>query len=176
MKKAFALLLTLALIATMTVASFAVEVPAGDEGASATLSASYTSGFDYGVVYGVELDWNGNSMVFKYNAGTQGAWDAENHEYAAPTDAGWEVDTLTITVKNHSNAQVYTSVSVRDVAGDDITVAAEGTTEYTMEQAFIGTSYDDATPYTFTVKATGTPAGEIAGTVATATVKFNTVG
>ncbi len=176
MKKAFALLLTLALIATMTVASFAVEVPA-DEGAQETLYASYTAGVDMGAVYGVELDWNGNSMVFKYNAGTQGAWDAENHEYAAPTDAGWTVDTLTITVKNHSNAQVYTSVSVRDVAGDGITVAADGATEYTMEQAFIGTSYAEATPYTFTVKVTdGIPTGPIEGAIATATVRFATVG
>lgn len=119
MKKALAILLTLGLIATLSVASFAAEVTAVPGSENADLGVNYTDlvGSD-NIVYSIDVAWD-SDMTFDYKAGNQGAWDPDNHAYGATTGAEWTDDEVVVTVTNHSNAALKAAVTVEDKVSDD---------------------------------------------------------
>ena len=172
MKKAFALILTLALIATLTVASFAAVIPNETKTATSDLTATYIPGSEAATVYSVDVSWNGDNMVFEYFEGDQGAWNPETHEYEAPTNARWTKDELIVTVTNHSNVAVDASISVDDVGGDGVTVYADGEKTATLAAGVVG-DFDNADSFEFSVKVMGVPSKDLhEARLASATVSF----
>ncbi len=169
MKKIATFVLALALIATLSVASFAAvtEIP-GSEGKD--LGLNYTDVVSStSTVYSVDIAWD-SDLAFDYSAGNQGAWNPETHEYGAVTGAQWTDDEVVVTVTNHSNAALVASLEVVDAdANDNVTVVADKNTENLATA--VGTEISAAPSVTFKLTASGTPAASITK-VATATVKI----
>ena len=64
-----------------------------------------------GIIYYVDVTWG--DLEFTYNLNSDsGSWDAENHVYTQEgAEAGWAVNNdATVTINNHSNAEVGVNV------------------------------------------------------------------
>ena len=169
MKKVFTLLLSLALIATLSVASFAATATSVPSSEGKDLNVGYTAQTAASTVYSVDILWE-DDLAFDYSAGTQGAWDPTQHDYAATSGAGWPDDTVAVTVTNHSNADVVVNLSVTDTNAEDGVTVTPATASDTLTSG-VNLAYEAADAVTFTLKATGTPTAAITK-VATATVSF----
>ena len=126
MKKFLAMIMSMALLVTMSVTVFAAENPAtnvgGDTGISVT--GTYVSS-DVNAKVSVTVAWE--SMSFTYNAATVGEWDPTDHSYSNGTDAGWAESGNKITVTNHSNVDVTAAFSFKAAVGLTLTGTFVGT-------------------------------------------------
>lgn len=167
MKKVFALLLTLALIASLTVATLASTGSAAGQNTSKDLAVDYKEMVSSGSkVYSVDIAWS--AVAFAYDAGNQGAWNPDDHTFSTPSDAQWTVDTINVTITNHSNAAVTATVAVIDGdTADGLTVTCDNGPQ-TLAAGEEG-NYEGAANATFALTIDGVPTGAIAK-VATATV------
>ena len=105
MKKIFALVLSLAAVLSFTATpAFAADSKIDTETpkASCDVKATYNAGTSGTTVYSVVITWG--AMDFAYN---DGAWDPDTHKY----DASWAPNGNTVTVTNHSNADVTVKLS-----------------------------------------------------------------
>ena len=167
MKKFATVLLALALMATLSMASFAATVDAvpGSEGKD--LNVDFTDVvLSTTTVYSVDIAWD-NDLVFDYSAGNQGAWNPETHAYGETTGAAWSDSDVTVTVTNHSNAAVTATLTVVDVENDGVTVSGDKTGAQPLATA-VGTEVANAPKVEFTITASGTPTAD--AKVASATV------
>lgn len=108
MKQIFTLALTFLLVFSLvTVTAFAADAKIEAKGGTATkdVTASYRSGAGGGTVYSVDITWG--SMAFTYSEASGSAWNPTTHQYNSSGGAGgWSHSGNTVTVTNHSNAQV----------------------------------------------------------------------
>lgn len=115
MKKLFAMLLAL-LILAVPVTAFAEEDTIGkNENKSIDVQAKYTNGTETPDVYSVNIEWG--AMQFTYSASGTHKWDPATHKYTDDITASWTADGNEVTVVNHSNKAVnvdFTYASVED--------------------------------------------------------------
>ena len=163
MKKLATIILAIALVATLSVASFAATVPSSD---GRDLAVGYTDMTAAGTVYSVTIAWD-DDLAFDYTAGTQGAWSPDNHTYGETTGAKWTDNDVKVTVTNHSNAKVTATLALSNKA-NGFTFTGEGTE--TLNSA-VGTLVNEAPKAEFTITIAGTPDAAVTK-VATATVSF----
>ena len=104
MKKLFATLLAVAMLASMTVTAFAAETNTGTQDTEITVNGSFVSGTAGAETISVDVEWD--AMDFTYTAPSQGAWDPTTHTYVGATEGGWSNNAPAITVTNHSNVAV----------------------------------------------------------------------
>lgn len=107
MKKMFAILLAVALVAALSVTAMAADNAAGSlvGNNSKVVQGIYAAGADVDA-YKVAITWG--DMQFTY-AAAQRVWDTENYEWDTTQAAGWSVvegKTNTITVVNHSSEDI----------------------------------------------------------------------
>ena len=118
MKQIFTLSLTFLLIFSLvTVTAFAADATINAAGGTATkdVTASYHSGAGGGTVYSVDITWG--SMAFTYSDGSGSTWNPANHTYSSGGAGGWSNSGNTITVTNHSNAQVTANLAYASETG-----------------------------------------------------------
>ena len=172
MKKILALALTLALIATLSVVSFAA-IPAGNDDVTSfnTTAEDLTVNYDaYDAateIFSIDVQWT--DTAFSYNAGSQGAWNPATHAYDNAVTAGWDADDkATVTVTNHSNAGITATTTID--AADGFTFAAVA--DVNIDSA-VGTAVAEAPSETITINPpTGTPSAD-AQVVASVTIAFS---
>ena len=104
MKKLFATLLAVAMLASVSVTAFAAETNNGTQDTEITVNGSFVSGTAGSSVISVDIAWD--AMDFTYTAASQGTWNPATHAYDGATSGGWSDNTPSITVKNHSNVAV----------------------------------------------------------------------
>ena len=115
MKKLFATLLAVAMLASMSVTAFAATND-GTQDTEITVNGSFVSGTAGAETISVDVEWD--AMDFTYTAPSQGTWNPANHTYEGATAGGWSDNTPAITVKNHSNVAVNATLGFKaDVAG-----------------------------------------------------------
>lgn len=110
MKKKTALVLTLAMVFSLApLSAYADTIDRVGGTATHDVTATYvdgSSGGAGGAVYSVDITWG--DMAFTYTEAA-GIWNPANHTYTDAEGGGWKVDKEggnTITVTNHSNADV----------------------------------------------------------------------
>lgn len=169
MKKLFAIILAVAMIATMSVTAFAAEAELNNEkkSESVEVTAKYASGVtDAGTVYNVDLSWE--SMEFTYTAAGVNTWNPDNHRYEVVGAGGaWNHTTSVITATNHSNAAVKVSFKFDAIEGGTVT------------GSFNNTSIDLPSAVDKAMNAselTGTSTFTIGGTVSADQTAFEKVG
>ena len=104
MKKLFATLLAVAMLASVSVTAFAAETNHGTQDTEITVNGSYVSGAAGSSVISVDIEWE--AMNFTYSATSEGTWNPATHAYDGQTEGGWSDNTPAITVTNHSNVAV----------------------------------------------------------------------
>ena len=164
MRKLLLCLLSLLILASLTVPAFAESVSVPSNPSSiVTVTVSSTKPKNYKV----DIDWG--NMSFTYDFGEL-TWDVTNHQYVAKAPKGWGNKTTdTIKVTNHSNAVVYAtpSISQSNVSGVN---ASLNTTAKTP----VGSAEDgSAKNVSFTLTIGGTPPISTTGqTLTSHTVKI----
>lgn len=175
MKKKTALVLTLAMVFSLApLSAYADTITAGGGTASHDVKATYradSSGGAGGTVYSVDITWG--DMAFTYTA-EAGIWDPANHTYTGAEGGAWAVDKEggnTITVTNHSNADVtavfnyaaaegFTGISgsfdkeslaLKTAVGTEVANAPSGTAALTLTGALGSDTTANTTIGTITV-------------------------
>lgn len=120
MKQIFTLALTFLLIFSLvTVTAFAADattITASGGTATKAVTASYSAGAGgSGTVYSVDITWG--SMAFTYSDGSGPTWNPATHTYSSGGAGGWSHSGNTVTVTNHSNAQVTANLAYASETG-----------------------------------------------------------
>ena len=120
MKKLFATLLAIIMLASMTVTAFASEnTGATSTPTDITVNGSFVSGTAGAETISADIAWE--AMDFTYTGASQGTWNPATHTYDGATEGGWSDNTPAITVTNHSNVAVNATLgftaSVTGVVG-----------------------------------------------------------
>ncbi|MGN0178711.1 MAG: hypothetical protein ACI4DY_04620, partial [Monoglobaceae bacterium] len=87
MKKLFATLLAVAMLASVSVTAFAAETNNGTQDTEITVNGSFVSGTAGSSVISVDIAWD--AMDFTYTAASQGTWNPATHAYDGQTAGGW---------------------------------------------------------------------------------------
>lgn len=115
MKKLFALLLTIAMMATLSLSVFAETVGEGSSHPPITVKGEYEDKTSTPDKIVADVSWG--AMEFTYTRSGQMNWDEKNHKYDDNTSGAWSATGNTVTVVNHSNVAVV--ASFRFDAGTD---------------------------------------------------------
>ena len=175
MKKKTALVLTLAMVFSLApLSAYADTIDRVGGTASHDVTATYvdgSSGGAGGTVYSVDIAWG--DMAFTYTAAA-GTWDPAKHAYTGAEGGVWTVDKdggNTITVTNHSNADVtavfsyaaaesFTGISgsfdnaslaLKTAVGTEVANAPSGTAALTLDGALGSDTTANTTIGTITV-------------------------
>lgn len=157
MKQIFTLALTFLLIFTLvTVTAFAADatITAGGGTATKEVTASYHSGAGGSTVYSVDITWG--NMAFTYSEGAGSTWNPATHQYSSGGAGVWSNSGNTVTVTNHSNAQVTANLAYDKAAGYEGISGSFGN-KSTMNLATAeGTTFENAPKDTAELTLSGT--------------------
>ena len=175
MKKKTALVLTLAMVFSLApLSAYADTLTAVGGTASHNVTATYVDGLSGGAggtVYSVDITWG--DMAFTYTAAA-GIWDPATHKTTGAEGGAWTVDKEggnTITVTNHSNADVTAvfnyaaasgfegisgtfdnaSLGLKSAVGTEVANAPTGTAALTLDGALGSDTTANTTIGTITV-------------------------
>ena len=173
MKKIISLLLTLTLILGLPVTAFAADGVSNGGADTSDVKGTYSSTATV-TVYSVDITWEG--LSFTYNGAFEGNWNPETHEYEDATAAGWAAGKGTITVTNHSNADITATPSY--VAVEEYKSAGVSFSTSALEVASADNGVDGAAGTavagTITVTPTGTlPEGTKDAVIGTITITIS---
>lgn len=168
MRKFLAISLALVMVLALSVTCFAetqriTTVPTTK---TEDVKISYVAGTSAPATYAVDVEWD--SLTFVYNASAK-TWDTTDH--VEVNNAGsWQNDTATITVTNHSNVPITSTIAYAAGTANGNAVATLTGGGETVLDAAAG-SVVDAQEATLAI--TGTPA--LGAESATATIGTLTV-
>ena len=176
MKKLFAIVLAVAMIAAMAIAVSAEDPITTLDGKTGNFTSIAITGtvteLGYQDTYKVTLAYE--NVAFAYSEGTR-TWNADSMTWGDVQGAKWTANEATITITNKSSQSVTAAIAATDVA-KDVQIAFTGLTDgkVTIAKA----ANDDVTKAgaaqtaTVTATASGTPA---VGTTAIATITVSLV-
>ena len=179
MKKLFATLLAIIMLASMTVTAFASEnTGATSTPTDITVNGSFVSGTAGAETISADIAWE--AMDFTYTGASQGTWNPATHTYDGATEGGWSDNTPAITVTNHSNVAVNATLgftaSVTGVVGT-FTEASGTANDGVLELATAeGTTLENAPKATanFGISGAAIDADKTLGTI-TVTIAKNVI-
>ena len=115
MKKTLSVILALVMALSLSVTAFAATND-GSSPTEITVNGTYIPGTAAAEIISVDVAWD--AMDFTYTAPSQGTWNPVTHTYEGATEGGWSDNNPAITVKNHSNADIYATLDfTTDVTG-----------------------------------------------------------
>lgn len=106
MKKLAVLALCLTTVFTLGTSASAATLSSTEAGSNTSnqqVKGTYRDDTN-ATVYSVDNEWS--DFNFEYNKGSKGTWNPATHTYSEAKPAGWGDQTGTITMTNHSNADV----------------------------------------------------------------------
>lgn len=156
MKKIVSLILALTLVMSLNITAFATTVGTGDQ--DIDVKGKYQDNTTAPTIYSVDVTWG--AMEFTYTESGAMTWNPADHTYTDSTSAAWVANGNTVTVTNHSNAEVTASFAFKAL---DAYNTVTGSFDITSEKLDAGVvdGYDAADK----VVATLTLAGTLAETV-----------
>lgn len=165
MKKVISLILALIMVMSLSVSAFAAEGVGNGSSDSADVKGTYSSTATV-PVYSVDIAWDG--LSFTYNGAFEGNWNPESHEYEDATAAGWAAGHGTITVTNHSNAEITATPSY--TANESYKSAGMLFSTNALKVATADNGVDGAAGTAVTGTITVTPTGSLPEGTANATI------
>ena len=177
MKKIFALVLAISLVACMALSVSAADANEGANSETIYISLNAdTTTAEATKVFSVDLEWANTNLVYQYSeVNTKLVWNPETHTYTVvakeeggQVTGGWVVENdavaetteITATVTNHSNKPITATLSGLENK-NNVTFAADQST-LTLESADVAARLGDddlADSKTFTVTVGGIPTG-----------------
>ena len=166
MRKFLAISLALVMVLALSVTCFAERITTVPTTKTEDVKISYVAGTSAPDTYAVDVEWD--SLTFVYNASGK-TWDTTNH--VEVNNAGsWQNDTATITVTNHSNVDIKSTIAyAAGTANGEAVATLTGGAETTLAAA----EGETVASQTATLKIAGTPA--LGAESATATIGTLTV-
>lgn len=118
MKKLIVLILILILIFAMRVTAFAVQSDNNKivDSTAINVNAVLNEFIQTETKYSVDIKWT--DMTFAYTLKGTREWEPSDHSYSTDTSGKWTKDTATVTVTNHSNADVYVDMKFDPIRED----------------------------------------------------------
>ena len=176
MKKIFALILALSLVACMalSVSADTIDMEETDKSeGTVTINKQTSTGGDTelneAVVYSVDVAWGGTALAYQYTEDgvtNELVWDPGSHTYTLLTSENkaargdWTTSApITATVTNHSNAAVTATLTGTGTQ-NGVTFECTDSVEE-LANAAVGASFgnvNEAPAYTFEITYRGTPA------------------
>lgn len=138
MKKAISLAVALLLTVSMAVPAFAADITSpstnlGEGSYTLGVNGSFSAFVPADTVISVDIEWT--ALDFTYDAGAVGTWNSTSHKYENGREGAWSDNQATITVTNHSNADI--------TAGFSFASTAEGVNGVFTKTSFDVVSADD---------------------------------
>lgn len=165
MKKLLVIILTLAMLCTLSVAASAASPITSAGGTDqADVTGTYVPGSATDTIYRVDITWG--SMEFTYTDAAEGTWNPQEHKYDGATDAAWTCadGANKVTVTNHSNAAVKATLSYSAATGFEAVSGSFDNATITLATA-VGTAKDNAPTGSAMLTLTGAlPKNTTAGT------------
>lgn len=115
MKKALPIVLTLAAASMLCLPAFADQLTGTDQKATIDVKAQYVDNVQTPTVYSVDISWG--AMKFTYTETGTRTWNPADHSYNGEPSGAWEAEGNTITVTNHSNADVTADFAFQPAEG-----------------------------------------------------------
>lgn len=109
MKKLVSFVIAATMVAAMCTTAYAADETLTNGSKRIDVEAKYEGATSTPAVYSVDVSWG--AMQFTYSASGTMDWDAASHTYVDNTDAGWSAEGNTVTVTNHSNAEITAAFS-----------------------------------------------------------------
>lgn len=156
MKKRATLILALSLAMSLNITAFADTVGTGDQ--NIDVEGKYQDNTTTPTVYSVDVTWG--AMQFTYTESGAMTWNPADHTYSDSTSAGWTANGNTVTVTNHSNADVTASFSFDALADYDTVIGSFDIASETLEAGVVG-GYDTADEVTANLTLSGTLAESV---------------
>lgn len=156
MKKITALILALTLVMSMSITAFATTVDTGDQ--DIDVKGKYLDNSTTPTIYSVDVTWG--AMEFTYTESGTMTWNPADHTYTDSTSATWVANGNTVTVTNHSNAEVTASFAFNALTAYNTVTGSFDIASETLDAGVVD-GYDAADK----VVATLTLAGTLAETV-----------
>ncbi len=167
MKKVLSIVLAIAMIATMSVVSFAAAGSASKEAVGAfdaiDVTATYASG-EKVPSYLIDLEWE--NLAFTYTS-TNETWDTDEYKWVASVGGSWSAaieDAVTVT--NHSSVGVTAKAAYASAEGYE---AAIGTIDTELKTLGIGGAADSSVAYDLSMSGT-LPQGTEDAVIGTVTI------
>ena len=148
MRKAITVILTLALILSMSTTVFASQL-----GGTQDVTAKYEKTENEEAIYNVDLNWG--NLTFTYTEHTEKTWNPDTHTYEEEVTGSWDKTESTIKVTNHSNVAVTVAMTLAPVQGTGVTATLTGGNA-TLAAGVEG-NVEGAASVTGTLKISGTP-------------------
>lgn len=156
MKKVTALILALVLVMSLGTTALATTITTGDQ--NIDVKGKYLDNTKTPTVYSVDVSWG--AMQFTYTESGAMTWDPANHTYTDSTSGSWTANGNTVTVTNHSNAEVTATFAFEALA-DYSAITGKFDVESEKLDAGVVDGYTTADKVTATL----TLEGELAETV-----------
>lgn len=116
MKKALPIVLTLTAASMLCLPAFAdQQLTAPDQQATIDVKAQYVDNVKTPTVYSVDISWG--AMDFTYTETGTREWNPADHTYSDEATGSWKAEGNTITVTNHSNAEVTADFAFQPAEG-----------------------------------------------------------
>ena len=167
MKKLFALILTLAMVFSLSVSVSAVGAGSlggsgavsGDTNKDITVTVTGVSG-SAAIIYYVVVDWESMEFTYDYKEGAT-TYNPETHTQstASAGTAGWNKESAKVTVTNHSNASISVSAALGENTDPNVSASLTGAAK--VLPSAVGkdvTPIDPDLVATYTVNIAGKPA------------------
>ena len=151
MKKITTLILSLILALALSVTAFAATVGTGDQ--EIDVEGKYQDNTTVSTVYSVDVTWG--AMQFTYSENGSMTWNPADHTYSDNTIAGWTANGNTVTVTNHSNAEMTASFRFDALSSFSTVTGSFDIAAETLEAGVEG-GYDTADEVTATLSLEGT--------------------
>ncbi len=152
MKKQISLLLSLALVLSLSVTAFAADGSGSvgrNDSQDIPVTAKNTGSSTDTPVYSVDISWE--DMTFTYSATTTRTWNPDTHTYTSSGTRSWNKTTAAVTVVNHSNVDVDVSIEYAGVADTGVTGAMDITSDTLAAGKENKYSEADSGVYTLTI-------------------------
>lgn len=151
MKKITALILALTLVMSMSITAFATTVGTGDQ--DIDVKGKYLDNSTTPTIYSVDVTWG--AMEFTYTESGAMTWNPADHTYTDSTSATWVANGNTVTVTNHSNAEVTASFAFNALTAYNTVTGSFDIASETLDAGVVD-GYDAADKVVATLTLAGT--------------------
>lgn len=157
MKKLASIILALAMVMALSTTAFAVTMSTGEQ--DIDVQAKYQDDTTTGTVYSVDITWG--AMKFTYTETGTVTWNPVDHSYSRETSGTWTPEGNTVTVTNHSNAEVTASFAFTALEDYNTVTGNFDVSSKELAAGVVG-GYDSADKVAATLSLEGTLAESVA--------------